>query len=1666
MKKNFWALFALLCILLFEVTAQADYLDLPEMIKEIEAEAFMGDTSIDSVYLPEGLETIGSHAFAYSSVEWIYMPESLTYIAPDAFEGCENLEGYGPDGTYACNYFTEHEFPYERDVWVDDFLIISWEGEDWVVDGYYGKDRNITIPSTFGNGKMVTSISSYFHSGNINSVFIETGIKRIEDDAFARCPLLKKVNIPQSVEYIGDSVFSNSGIITISCEPGSYAENWANLHGIMIDEWSLESEENASDLNDFVFNPLSDTTCEVTDYLGNDPIVNIPQFDADGRTVIAISGGYGYYPEKKHIKLVLPDTIEQINQLFPSCYIFQLYISKSVSFIDANFRANSGCSSVIVSEENKNYEVFNQGLYDTRNSALVFQFDSDNYAVNIREGTRILGEWSINCGFRDEGIDVVLPESLEVIERYAFSTKVKSVDIPKNVYYIGEIPFGHLGYDGFEEKITLSPQNPYFEIYDGCLYSIEDSRLICALTDQDSFTIREGTTSISTWAFGYLKNCKSISIPETVNYIGFLAFGQCNQDMELIVQPGSYAETYAIEESLSYNSATERNITGAFSADSISINCGEKKQVSGSVTAKNVDLSRVTLTVSGYSIENDDSDRYATVDLSDHGLRKVNLADYPIFCLDTTRAPLNVPGTYIVNLWASVEGSAEGQLLDSMTVTVEAAGTVTLSGKTITASGAPIADAGVIVANSAIPNTVLAVTYTDKNGNWSVYGLKADIDYIASYWHSDYTFDTTSTNPGGAAVIGTLCGEDNGVNISFTMSQNGQEVSSTVVGTAVDFAIDAPGASYVRLVVDGTAYEEYMLDNDGQGLFSRVFSQAGARQVAFQVIKQGEYEYGTACSAKPLTVTGSDGSTEVATLPAATISAIADQIVGEDFDISWSQVENADKYHVYLYSGNFLMWDKEVLGEINTAVTVPSIDFDGTYTVVIMASGYGYNQSEASATVKVNKTGEALVIANANDIKSSVLGGSAFVEVNSVHPDLYKKLIITDPDNITTESDATQASQIYIDYHKTGTYYIRAIASNDINFNDSTALYTTDVVSIAVDTNPRIDYVTHDGKKGTYGLHYDTEDMPITVRNTFVADSVAVYEGDTLICEGVRSTTDNYWYAFDCVMPKEKLGEGKHTLTIKSYFNDAEGKPQLIDDYDYVAYIIDYVEDGTQYYLGVADRLLTSAPDLNDGFNKAAGTPVKLHGNYGTQKYVELGKGTYGFVSAELKNEWIVEEPSTTVPIINPEKIEVYADGHLGQRSTENIGEIPIWFVPFIGELRITLPADTVDLNVLQFNILFSNITGGQITITNAIISNNITDGTIIIRIPTSTYEGRCGTYYFSLGSNQSTNDFDVLMVSAFEPDDGRILYPSKEWISLYNNIYAQKSNILNSAIIEKINFTTKMEAVGKMANMLYVKFSINDVIKFGFVSDNMVDETALSPQKRGFVFICGAPDFKNCWTTDKNKIITLFNQYGVEDKDIITHAPCNKSGWEMEMNNWKSNNSGIMPWDTTYIYIGCHADGYEFFPYYPYDAILDPNDKLVPSGLSYGTIAAISDVIPGNIVFILDFCHTAELENISGIDYNRVAIIGACQKDEETPISNIRGTSIFLNELYKACKVNIDGSSIADTSPQNRKISVLEIRSAITHIIKGIANQRVGLQIVTTPYIKGNDGFTVFEQK
>ena len=73
------------------VTNRASVLTLPANLTAIEAEAFMGDTAIEAVIVPEGCGAIGAKAFA-GCVNLVYVKVPAgTSVADDAFEGCGNV---------------------------------------------------------------------------------------------------------------------------------------------------------------------------------------------------------------------------------------------------------------------------------------------------------------------------------------------------------------------------------------------------------------------------------------------------------------------------------------------------------------------------------------------------------------------------------------------------------------------------------------------------------------------------------------------------------------------------------------------------------------------------------------------------------------------------------------------------------------------------------------------------------------------------------------------------------------------------------------------------------------------------------------------------------------------------------------------------------------------------------------------------------------------------------------------------------------------------------------------------------------------------------------------------------------------------------------------------------------------------------------------------------------------------------------------------------------------------------------------------------------------------------------------------------------------------------------------------------------------------------------
>lgn len=194
---------ALLCVLLMAVLfvlptvfASADTLVVSAEKKSVGADAFRGDKTLGSVVLEEGITSVGSGAFADSSLREITLPSSLTYIAENAFDGAPLDTVHAKKGTYAykrmreCGYIAEYRallIGEQRYVWFiseNDPDNGSWLDED--------DQRNIADVNNFTNalGNTVGPDGAYGPQGRAFRVTQKTnlsaeGVRESIGSAFA-----------------------------------------------------------------------------------------------------------------------------------------------------------------------------------------------------------------------------------------------------------------------------------------------------------------------------------------------------------------------------------------------------------------------------------------------------------------------------------------------------------------------------------------------------------------------------------------------------------------------------------------------------------------------------------------------------------------------------------------------------------------------------------------------------------------------------------------------------------------------------------------------------------------------------------------------------------------------------------------------------------------------------------------------------------------------------------------------------------------------------------------------------------------------------------------------------------------------------------------------------------------------------------------------------------------------------------------------------------------------------------------------------------------------------------------------------------------------------------------------------------------------------------------
>lgn len=86
---------------------------LPASTFYVDDEAFVGNSTIQSVVAPDGLQVIGTRAFAdCANLKCITLPDSVSYIAEDAFENTPDVVIFASVGSYAWQWAEKQDIPH------------------------------------------------------------------------------------------------------------------------------------------------------------------------------------------------------------------------------------------------------------------------------------------------------------------------------------------------------------------------------------------------------------------------------------------------------------------------------------------------------------------------------------------------------------------------------------------------------------------------------------------------------------------------------------------------------------------------------------------------------------------------------------------------------------------------------------------------------------------------------------------------------------------------------------------------------------------------------------------------------------------------------------------------------------------------------------------------------------------------------------------------------------------------------------------------------------------------------------------------------------------------------------------------------------------------------------------------------------------------------------------------------------------------------------------------------------------------------------------------------------------------------------------------------------------------------------------------------------------
>lgn len=194
---------------------------LNKSIKHIERDVFNGKDTVETIFIPEGIKTIGDRAF-YKCVnlKFLRLPGSATEYGQDIF-GEYNRDllifingsaSYLQNSNLPLGLFRDNDHIYGNYynyfITEDYICAIKALTKEASIIRYLKNEKEVIVPDTI-DGYTITMIeNSAFRYKEVEHIKLPSGLKMINDYAFCSCTELKELVLPNGAEGIrGSSTF-------------------------------------------------------------------------------------------------------------------------------------------------------------------------------------------------------------------------------------------------------------------------------------------------------------------------------------------------------------------------------------------------------------------------------------------------------------------------------------------------------------------------------------------------------------------------------------------------------------------------------------------------------------------------------------------------------------------------------------------------------------------------------------------------------------------------------------------------------------------------------------------------------------------------------------------------------------------------------------------------------------------------------------------------------------------------------------------------------------------------------------------------------------------------------------------------------------------------------------------------------------------------------------------------------------------------------------------------------------------------------------------------------------------------------------------------------------------------------------------------------------------